>query len=201
MIYIEKLKIQDKQDFPGAEVLKRGFEIECGDVNLLVGNQGCGKSTFLTMLQKNHPGLEITISEYTKINGVNSFFFNSELDNPRVKGPELFTTPGGENIGIGMGGALASRFMSHGEVLESFVINPLNEAENCVVILDEPESGLSITNQFKLIQAIKRAVKNGCQIFIATHCYPLIQEFDVISLEHYEKMSGTEFIEKTFGQD
>lgn len=201
MIYIEKLKIQDKQNFPGADVLKKGFEFECGDVNLLVGNQGCGKSTFLTMLQKNHPGLEITISEYTKANGVNSFFFNSELDNPRVKDPELFTTPGGESVGIGMGGALASRFMSHGEVLESFVINPLNKAENCVVILDEPESGLSITNQFRLIQAIKKAVKNGCQIFIATHCYPLIKEFDVISLEHYEKMSGSEFIEKTFGQE
>lgn len=201
MIYIEKIKIQDKQDYPGAEVLKKGFEFECSDVNLFVGNQGCGKSTLLTLLQKNHPGLEITISEYTKKNGVNSFFFNSELDNPRVKDPEMFTTPGGGSIGIGIGGALASRFMSHGEVLESFVINPLREAKNCVIILDEPESGLSITNQFRLIQAIKEAVKNGCQLFMATHCYPLIKEFDVISLEHYEKMSGTEFIEKTFIQD
>lgn len=39
-------------------------------------------------------------------------------------------------------------------------------------------------------------VKNNCQFFIATHCYPLIEKFDVISLEHNKQMPGIKFIEK-----
>ena len=54
---------------------------------------------------------------------------------------------------------------------------------------------MSITNQFKMIENIKTAVKNNCQLFIATHCYPLIEQFDVISLEHNKQMKGSEFID------
>lgn len=104
--------------------------------------------------------------------------------------------PNGENIGIGYGGAVISRFKSHGEIMEQYIINPILKAKDCVVILDEPESGLSITNQLKLINAINKAVSCNCQFFIATHCYPLIESFNVISLEHNKQMSGIEFINK-----
>lgn len=60
--------------------------------------------------------------------------------------------------------------------------------------MKNPESGLSLTNQFKLIEAINIAVSNNCQLFIATHCYPLINAFDVISLEHNKQMKGVDFI-------
>jgi predicted ATPase len=107
----------------------------------------------------------------------------------------MFTKPSGENVGIGYGNALASRFKSHGEILEHFVITPILKAKDCVILLDEPESGLSLTNQFRLVDAINKAVKNNCQFFIATHCYPLIESFDVISLEHKKQMSGKDFID------
>jgi predicted ATPase len=197
MIHIEKIKIVDKT-YAGTHVLKQGFEIECGSVNLFVGNQGCGKSTMLTLLQQSHKDLELKLSEKVLKEGVSSFYFDSEKDNPRIKDPLVFTRPSGQSVGIGMGGALASRFQSHGEVLESFILSPLETAKNCVILLDEPESGLSLTNQFKLIKAINKAVENECQLFIATHCYPLIQSFDVISLEHNKQMKGTEFIKKVF---
>lgn len=183
-------------DFSGSHVLRKDFEISCSDINLFVGNQGCGKSTLLQLLQKNHKDIEVSLSDYVKKNGVKTFYFDSEHDNPRTKNPELFTKPNGENIGIGLGGAIASRFQSHGEILEKYTINPLLKAKDCIIFLDEPESGLSITNQFKLIKAIKKTIKNNCQIFMATHCYPLIQEFNVISLEHWEQMSGKEFIKR-----
>lgn len=195
MIFLEKIEIVS-QNFPGAHALDVGFEFECSDVNIFVGQQGCGKSTLLQLLQKNHEDIKITLSDYVKKNGVKSFFFDSEKDNPRTKDPELYTTPSGEDIGIGFIGATVTRFESHGEVLETFVINPLLKAKDCVVILDEPESALSITNQFKLIDAIKTAVSNNCQLFIASHCYPLIEAFDVISLEHFEKLQGTDFIKR-----
>lgn len=53
---------------------------------------------------------------------------------------------------------------------------------------------LTITNQFKLIKEIKNAVKRNCQFVIATHCYPLINEFNVISLEHNKQMKDSDFI-------
>ena len=152
MLHIEKIKVINKT-YP-SNILKKGLEIKCGSVNLLVGNQGCGKSTLLELLQKNHPDIKLTLSENVLNKGIRSFYFNSETDNPRVKDPVLFTKPSGADIGIGYGGALASRFRSHGEVLEEFIIEPLLKAKDCVILLDEPESGLSITNQFKLINAI-----------------------------------------------
>lgn len=193
MIYLEKIKIVN-DTYPGSTALQKNFKINCSDVNLFVGNQGCGKSTLLNLIQKNHPDIQITLSEFTEKHGVDSFFFDSEKDNPRIKDPSLFTTISGENVGIGFGGTLRSRFMSHGEILQEFIISPLLTTKDCVIILDEPESGLSLTNQFKLIEAINIAVSNNCQLFIATHCYPLINAFDVISLEHNKQMKGVDFI-------
>lgn len=193
MIYLESIKIKNNS-YPGSNVLKKGFEIKCSDVNLFVGNQGCGKSTLLNLIQQNHSDVEFKISEYAIKNGVNTFYFDSEKDNPRIKDPTLFTKPNGQNVGIGYGGALASRFKSHGEILQHFIITPILKAKDCVIILDEPESGLSITNQLNLIKAIKLAIENNCQFFIATHCYPLIEAFDVISLEHKKHMKGIDFI-------
>lgn len=195
MIHIERIKIVGNS-YPGSHVLKKNFEIKCSDVNLFVGNQGCGKSTLLQMLQKNHMNLELKLADHVMDEAVDSFYFDSEKDNPRVKDPNLYTDAQGRNIGIGYGGGLASRFHSHGEVLEQFIIGPLMKAKNSVILLDEPESALSLTNQFKLINAINTAVENKCQLFIATHCYLLIEKFNVISLEHKKQMSGHMFISK-----
>lgn len=195
MIYLEEIVLKNRT-YAGTKALKLNFNIKCSDVNLFVGNQGCGKSTMLQLLRDNHKDLEIKLSDYTLKNGVSSFYFDTEKDNPRVKDPELYTNINGQNVGIGFGGALASRFKSHGEILEMFTINPIKEAKNCVLLIDEPESGLSLNNQFALINAINVAVKNGCQVFIATHCYPLIESFNVISLEHNKIMSGVAFINK-----
>ena len=130
--------------YPGSDVLKLGFEIECSDVNIFVGDQGTGKSTMLKMLQENDKDLKLHIP----IKGeVSSYYFDSEHDNPRTKDPQLYTKPSGGDIGIGFGRAMASRFMSHGEILEQFIIGPLKKAKDCVIILDEPETALSIKNQ------------------------------------------------------
>lgn len=195
MIYLESLKLVDRT-FPGTHVLPLNVEFKFSEVNLFTGNQGCGKSTMLHLIQKNSSDIEVKLTDDCLRRGVNTFYFDSEKDNPRVKDPQLFTTPSGKSKGFGYGNALASRFKSHGEILEHFTITPIKKAKDCVIILDEPESGLSITNQFRLIEAIKGAVKRGCQFFIATHCFPLIQSFDVISLEHTENMSGKEFIKR-----
>ena len=194
MIYIDKIKIVSKT-YP-SNLFDIGYEIKCSDVNLLVGNQGCGKSTLLQMISKNHSDLKLTFTPETDLKTLNSYYFDSETNNPRIVDPEMYTNISGESIGYGVGNGLDSRFRSHGEVLEELVIDGLKNAKNCIILLDEPESGLSITNQFRFIKMIQKAVSNGCQLFIATHCYPLIEANNVISLEHKETMSGFEFITK-----
>lgn len=192
MIHVEKIEIINNT-YP-SNVLKKNFVVKCESVNLFVGNQGCGKSTLLNLLRLNHSDIALKLTENALLNGVDTFYFDTENDNPRTKDPQLFTKTNGDDIGIGYAGAIMTRFRSHGEVLERFIFNPLSSAQNCVIIIDEPEAGLSVTNQLKLIKAISTAVQNNCQLFIATHCYPLIMNFNVISLEHYVKMKGSDFI-------
>ena len=114
MIHVEKIKVVG--DTHPVGLFPTGFEIVCSDVNLLVGNQGCGKSTLLNYMHnhKETSPLQITLSENVVKNGVDIFKFDSEKDNPRMTDPALYTTPSGTNKGIGYGGALQTRFMSHG---------------------------------------------------------------------------------------
>ena len=199
MIHLKKIKIIETSEGYGEEVLRKGFEFECGHVNLIVGDQGCGKSTLLRMISNNSKHLEITLADHVISNGITSYYFDTEKDNPRVKDPQMYTSLSGKDEGIGYVGALTSRFRSHGEIMENMILDPLKDAKDCVVILDEPESGLSIKNQFRFIAAVKAAVERGCQFFIATHCYPVIQDHDVVSLEHWAKMPGQRFIDMARG--
>lgn len=192
MRYIEHIKIQGNS-YP-TNKLPLDFKFECKDVNLLVGDQGAGKSTLLKLIHGNNKDLEIGLAENCVKNSVDVFYFDTEKDNPRVKDIDCYADSSGKSRGIGLKGAVSTRFQSHGEVMKKFVINPLMEAKDCVILLDEPESGLSIQNQLTLIEAIKAAVINNCQVFIATHCYPLIQEFDVISLDNYTVLEGKDYI-------
>lgn len=195
MTHIESIKIVRTGEYPGSHVLKVGSIYGLSSVNLIVGEQGCGKSTLLSMIQSNDSGLKLKLSENATKNGIESFYFDSERDNPRIKDPNCYTKINGENVGIGYGGALLSRWKSHGEVLVNFTVNAISKAENCVVLLDEPELGLSIRNQYRLVEEIRKATERGVQFIIATHCYVLIDQFDlVISLEHGKYMSGEKFL-------
>jgi predicted ATPase len=189
MMYISKIFVDD--DY---RCLKKGMVIEARQLTLIVGDQGSGKSSLLQGLvelgrsKKSFLSLELT-PEGEK--GVNSFSFDCEKDNPRIKDPNLYG-----NEGIGFAFAIKSRFKSHGEVIKEFTVNPIRKAVNCIVNIDEPESGLSIRNQYKLVDSIKFAMGNNVQFLIATHCLPLIQSVEqVFSMEHLRWMDSQEFIQ------
>lgn len=57
--------------------------------------------------------------------------------------------------------------MSHGEGMLSIVTNRFTE--NGLYILDEPESGLSVSRQMSLLKEIILLAKKNCQFIIATH--------------------------------
>ena len=190
MIHISAITILE--DY---RTLKKGFSFDCSEVNLLVGDQGSGKSSLLGLLRGNSELLNLKLSKHCLENGVSTYYFDTEKDNPRIKDPQSYTKPTGENVGIGFGAGLMSRYQSHGEIIKSMVISPLKKAENCVVYLDEPESGLSLRNQYALAKEIHNAAKRNVQLFIATHSLILIQSVDtVVSLEHGKVMPSKEFI-------
>jgi len=172
------LKIKIIEDF---RCLLKDTEIELKPLTLLVGEQGCGKSSLLELLRDND--IEYELSENST--SVASYYFDSEKMNPRVIDIEAnYSNPDGTNKGIGIGAALSTKFKSHGEILREFTVNRIKDAKDCVLILDEPESALSPNNQYKLARELKKAIKRGVQVIASTHCIPLIESVDeVFSME------------------
>ena len=164
------------------------------DITLLVGEQGCGKSTLLDYMNRHDKVLDVILTDLGE-QGVETFYFDSEKMNPRTKDPQLYTAISGADTGIGYVNALTSRFASHGEIMVDFTVNCLKRAKNCVIFLDEPESGLSLRNQFRLAAEIQAAKDRKCQLIVATHSLVLIKSVSkVLSLEHGKWMSSNQFI-------
>ena len=63
---------------------------------------------------------------------------------------------------------------SHGEAYLSFFKSRIRPHQ--VMLLDEPETPLSFSNQLALLILINDAVKQGCQIIMATHS-PVVMSF------------------------
>lgn len=193
MIYVKSaLFMQDHRCF------KELDKIDFQGINIIVGDQGCGKSTLLTAMQnfnsKNPYPLALELTEKTIKEGVDTFYFDFEKDNPRITDPIMYTTPSGKDTGIGFSSAFKSRYFSHGEISMNYSLK-VAEQKNAVILFDEPESGLSLRNQYKLVDAIKKAASQDCQIFIATHSLVLIESFEnVLSLEHRKWMNSDDFI-------
>lgn len=188
-MYIEKAKIASQH-----RCFKKGQKFVFRDITAIVGDQGCGKSTLLKGLQAQDKFLNLLLTPLG-LKGVNSYYFDSEHMNPRTTDPNLYTKANGEDKGIGYTGSIMSRFKSHGEVLKVYTVDCLKKAKDSVILLDEPESGLSLKNQYKLWVEIKAASERGCQVILATHSLVIIQSVeDVLSLEHGKWMKSDVFV-------
>lgn len=191
MLYIEQIKIKENY-----LTLQKDRVIELKPLTVIVGEQGCGKSTLLRLLNKNSDKIEVKLCEYLKNDYVDTFYFDTETMNPRINDIDNYTTIDGRSKGIGVGAALQSHFQSHGEVLREFTVNRINDAKNCILFLDEPESALSLKNQFLLSKRlIDTTTNNKTQIILATHCLPIISSVEeVFDLVDYKWKNSTEYI-------
>lgn len=195
MTNIHILSIKLKENY---RVLNSGLEIDFLPVTILVGDQGCGKSSLLELLRDNSSKLIAKLSDSVIKDGVKTYYFDTETMNPRIADMDNYTTLGGESRGIGVGAALISRFQSHGETLREFTVNRILEAKDCVLFLDEPEAALSLKNQYILARNIQKAQENNVQIILATHCLSIIESVEkVYSLEHLKWMESKEFINQS----
>lgn len=62
------LSVNLKEDF---RTLTKNLTIKLEPITILVGEQGCGKSSLLKLLQENSELINIELSEYVKKNKIN----------------------------------------------------------------------------------------------------------------------------------
>lgn len=197
---------RDKKPWKMFMLFKKGFHIDFNeDINIIVGENGSGKSSLFRLI-KEYAGKEPdrlgmifgnfkTNEEYIanhrqtyrgelQIDGDISFknavFFSAEDDNPKVAIPKMLN-PGSEDFPHMVVNLFDAQEESHGESLKPVLEYILSNAKNCSIFLDEPETALSLKNQFWLVKAIRQsAIKNGNQIFVSTHALALINQFDTV---------------------
>lgn len=150
-------------------------------VNLVVGDQGTGKSTLLDCLG-NYDEKKVSI----KSTGLErTLFLDFEKDNPRLN--SHYSNPLD----------LMLRFQSHGESakhLFSFVDHEDNK--DTIMILDEPDMALSIRSCYDLAKRLKKYHEEGRCIIMSAHNPIIISSMEnVLSVEHKKWMTSKEFIE------
>jgi len=191
--FIKKIKFNE--DF---RCYKTGDEIEFkAGINLIVGEQGCGKSSLFEAIIKKFGILSVDFDPNSSY-----VFLDTESMNPRLeesyKAHRNFSNWLEE--GKAKSEAAIDRFAlgynekSHGQVMLPLLLG-MNKLKRKTLFIDEPESGLSIRSQYKVLSHYKELAKNN-QLVIATHSPIFMNEIgEVLSLEDRKWMSADKFIE------
>jgi predicted ATPase len=148
------------------------FKIDFRDgFNVIVGENGSGKSTLLHLLTDDNKDLKkIKKLDYTQ--GTNFRFLDTEKHNPRMK----HDLDNSVNIGFD----IASRFASHGEAMLPLILAS-KQFNDVVLFVDEPEAGISLSNQKKIFDTLEQiSKKNNCQVIVTTHSYVIINNIEYV---------------------
>ena len=149
-------------------------------INLLVGDNGCGKSTLINVLIK---------ANLDKLKGLTVYNVDMEKANPKI------STPDPDNGTAHSIQQVSNMFMwsveSHGETREGVLLSVLSN-EFDMLILDEPEQGLSLRNQLKYLNKLK---ETGKPIIISTHSKTFIENVDeVFDVETMKWVNSNEYL-------
>ena len=180
-------------------------------LTILVGDNGCGKSTFLELIKEElnlfqigkpiekHPS--VSCIKETTLKKPKGFYFSSEDFTTYIKELEDEVKSSKEEL------ELIDKTYSHRSLfakslakmphartiheISSLHDRPLNHAshgeaylsffksrmrDNQLILLDEPETPLSFSNQLALLYILKDTIDRGSQVIIATHS-PIIMAF------------------------
>ena len=152
-------------------------------VVMLQGENGSGKSTLLHSIYHALRGEEIDGFIYRwqgKPEGTQFFLFDAEQHNPRMQMDFFKDNPRMMEF---------LRMASHGQVmLAMFKENFPTLPEGTILLLDEPEMALSMSNQQRILKMLlELAEKKQFRIICATHSPVLIgaKETYVINLDNH----------------
>jgi predicted ATPase len=162
-------------------------------VNLLVGDQGVGKSSLLKLIRETAgPDTRARVKPILTVHTskeITMYGYDFEKDNPRVassleSGNTLF--------------AIQARFQSHGQVVQAIQGNVAGLSKKkgpFCFIMDEPDTGLSPRSAYNLVKQLNQLAKYH-QILAAVHNPILIEAWpEVLSLEHRKWMLSSVFME------
>lgn len=152
-------------------------------MNVIVGENGSGKSTLLHLLTSGPDKETKSIVADT----AETRFLDTEKMNPRFQ-----SVDGSKNIRF----TLSSHFVSHGEAMLP-LLKAVTDFHDLVLFVDEPDAGLSLSNQVKVFRTFEKIVKEqGCQIVLTTHSYQIIQNVDeVFSMDTKEWIPSKQYLE------
>jgi len=162
-------------------------------VNLIVGDQGTGKSSLFQAIQVkgmkkprswNLPQTD-SIPVEIVAKDIPVFAFDFEHDSPRTKA--WFD----DDIDFHM----KSMFHSHGQMVTAIIDAWLRIDKPWLVLVDEPDTALSIRSCHKLVRAFRHISFMGGQVIATAHNPIVIAGFEeVYSLDHHQWMPSQEFI-------
>jgi predicted ATPase len=158
-------------------VLKKGFSVDMRPITLLVGDQGVGKSTVFRAIGEN------------KMRGeggrAQTVFIDTETVNPRSERSLAYPSM---DVGFMVH---AKMIASHGETMAR-ILDTMRAHAGKVVMIDEPEAGLSIRSQHRLMKLISSM---RSQFIIATHSQVFMTEVgEVFDMETMSWRPAGEFI-------
>lgn len=165
-------------------------------LTVLVGDQGAGKSTLLSIIsgKLNAPGILKLESKDHDLENSRVLYYDFERDNPRMQ----------SNIDQSPCAAfsVASRFISHGETMTS-VIRWLEETEpapgnGLILLLDEPDTGLSPLNALRLADTLRRIAKKPRMQVIASIHNPWVISgvCEILRVPEFRWESAAEYLSK-----
>lgn len=157
-MYLKSLKVTECSRVKALE--GKVIEFDPG-LNFIVGENGAGKSTIIHALSGDAKVESFKFKHVLGDRGKNkeqlkTYYFDTEKMNPRIQHRH--------------GADLLSRFVSHGEGIMPCIemIKQVPGGQTHLILIDEPESGISPWNQKKLLDLLRERSKE-CQLIIATH--------------------------------
>ncbi len=171
---------------------KTNDEFEFKQLNLIVGDNGCGKSSLIRAIVNHSNDKSNSAIDIDMPNQMSFIFFDFEKMNPRTK-ESLTSVADNQDV---YNFSLLSHFKSHGET-NNTILGHLKTIENTLVVMDEPDMALSISSIKGLTNTIIEGCERGNQFVLSCH-NPLLIEMigNVYSLEDRQWLNAEDFIKK-----
>lgn len=182
-------KAKRQREWLKLTIFKKNTEIEFKPgLNIIVGENGSGKTTLLKALTS--PQFQKDNSIHLEASGVYRAL-DFETGNPRFS---INPDPNSKNFINQTLSWLGTIQESHGETIKRIFNQILSECHNECIILDEPETALSLRSQFIYASLLKEVSKNN-QIIAVTHCKTFIEMADnVFDMDKRKWTTGKKYI-------